>query len=219
MAELRRARWGPAASCGRGRCRRRIPCPRSTIGRRGSSAVYDLFGNAKTALKFSVNKYMRQYSSNYLYPYSPIGQNPEVRQWRDCDFIPGTATCSAQVLPTNRDDIAQDNEIGPTSNLRFGQAAERRVDPNMQREYDWDYSVNVQHELFPRISVSAGWYTTRSYDAQRPFNTLRSFSDYASFTTTNPLDGTPITLFNLDRVEARHRGHCRHQFGRQPPPV
>jgi hypothetical protein len=163
------------------------------------SAVYDLFGNAKTALKFSVNKYMRQYSSNYLYPYSPIGQNPEVRQWRDCDLIPGTATCSAQVLPTNRDDIAQDNEIGPTSNLRFGQAAERRVDPDMQREYDWDFSVGVQHELFPRIAVSAGWYTTRSYDAQRPYNTLRSFSDYAPFTTTNPLDGTPITLFNLDR--------------------
>ena len=137
-------------------------------------------------------------SSNYLYPYSPIGQTPETRKWRDCDLIPGTATCSAQVLATNRDDIAQDNEIGPTSNLRFGQAADRRVDPDMQREYDWDYSVGVQHELFPRISVSAGWYTTRSYDAQRPYNTLRSFSDYTPFTTTNPLDGTPITLFNLN---------------------
>ena len=162
------------------------------------SAVYDLFGDAKTALKFSVNKYMRQLASNYFYPLSPITQSTETRNWFDCDLTPGTSTCSGRVLPTNRDDIAQDNEIGPSANLRFGLAADRRVDPDIQREYDWDYSVGVQHELLPRIAVSAGWYYARNYNAQRTENTLLSPSDYVPVTTTNPLDGSPLTVFNLD---------------------
>jgi len=162
------------------------------------SAVYDLFGNAKTALKFSADRYLRQYASNYFYPYSPITQATETRNWFDCDFNPGTSTCSGRVLPTNRDDIAQDNEIGPSLNRRFGLAADRRVDPDLQREYNWDYSVGVQHELVPRVSVTANYYYSRSFDVQRSRNAVRSVSDYTPFTTTNPLDGTPITIFNLN---------------------
>ena len=30
--------------------------------------------------------------------------------------------CSGMVLPTNGDDIAQENEIGPSNNLKFGLA-------------------------------------------------------------------------------------------------
>jgi hypothetical protein len=161
------------------------------------SAVYDLFGNAKTALKFSADKYLRQYASNYYYPYSPITQATETRNWFDCDLIPGTSTCSGRGLPTNRDEIAQDNEIGPSTNRRFGLAADRRADPDLKREYNWDYSVGVQHELLPRVSVTGGWYYSRSYNAQRSRNVLRSLSDYVPFTTTNPLDGSPITIYNL----------------------
>lgn len=162
------------------------------------SAVYDLFGNAKTALKFSADKYLRQYASNYYYPYSPIQQTTDLRNWFDADLIPGTSTRSGRVLPTNGDDIAQDNEIGPSPNRRFGLAAERRVESDLQREYNWDYSVGVQHELLPRVSVSGGWYYSRSYDVQRSRNALRSVSDYVPFTTTNPLDGSPITVYNLN---------------------
>jgi hypothetical protein len=162
------------------------------------SAVYDLFGNAKTALKVSANKYLRQYASNYFYPYSPVSQTNDTRNWFDCDLIPGTSTCSALSLSTNRDDIAQDNELGPSQNRLFGLVADRRADPNLKREYDWDYSVGVQHELMPRISITAGYYYNRNYNAQRSRNTLRSLSDYTSFTTANPLDGSPITIFNLN---------------------
>jgi hypothetical protein len=162
------------------------------------SAVYDLFGNAKTALKVSANKYLRQLASNYYYPYSPVSQSNDTRNWFDCDFIPGTSTCSGRALATNGDDIAQDNELGPSQNRLFGLVADRRADPNLKREYNWDYSVGVQQELLPRVSVSAGWYYSRSYNAQRSRNALRSLSDYAPFTTTNPLDGAPITVYNLN---------------------
>ena len=35
------------------------------------SATYDLFGDARTALKFSMNKYMRPYASGHAERYSP----------------------------------------------------------------------------------------------------------------------------------------------------
>ncbi len=165
------------------------------------SAVYDLLGNAKTALKVSANKYLRQYASNYYYPYSPVSQGLDTRNWFDCDLTPGTSTCSGLALPTNRDDIAQDNELGPSTNRLFGLVADRRADPNLKREYNWDYSVGVQHELLPRVSVSAGWYYSRNYNAQRSKNLLRSLSDYVPFTTTNPLDNTPITIYNLNPLK------------------
>jgi hypothetical protein len=162
------------------------------------SAVYDLFGNAKTALKFSVNRYMRQYAASYYYPYSPISQGTDVRNWFDVDLIPGTSTPSGRVLSTNRDDIAQDNEIGPTTNTRFGLAADRRVDPDIQREYSWDWSAGIQHELFPRVSVMGSWYYTKAYDVQRTRNLLRTVADYIPVPTRNPLTGESMTIFNLN---------------------
>jgi hypothetical protein len=164
------------------------------------SVVYDLFGNAKTALKFSASKYVAQLYTTYFYNYNPISQGNDTRNWFDCALIPGTLTCDpAQAnLPTNHDGIAQDNEIGPSSNRRFGLAADRRVDPNISREYTWDYSAGIQHELLPGVSVSGGWYYTRNYNALRTLNMLRSLSDYTAFQTANPVSGQPLTIYRLD---------------------
>ena len=92
------------------------------------SAVYDLFGNAKTALKFSVNKYLTPLSVFVFNPFAPNSVTPDTRIWFDTDMNPGTATPSGRVLPTNGDNIAQDNEIGPRQNNRFGLAPEQRAD-------------------------------------------------------------------------------------------
>ncbi len=120
------------------------------------SAVYDLFGNARTALKFSANKYLTQL--NIVIHQSVCAQQRHARHavWLDTDFIPGTATPSGQALPTNGDNIAQDNEIGPRQNNRFGLAPEQRADPDLNREYSWDYSASVQHEIVPQPLVHGG---------------------------------------------------------------
>jgi hypothetical protein len=166
------------------------------------SAVYDLFGNAKTALKFSASRYLTQLSAQYFGLYNPLSQGSEQRIWLDTDFNPGTSTSSGRALATNGDGIPQDNEIGPSTNARFGLAADQRAEAGLKREYSWDYSVGVQHELFPRLSVSAGWYRTRSYDAQRTINALRVLSNYAAFQTASPLNnGEQITLYRLDPLQ------------------
>ncbi len=52
----------------------------------------------------------------------------------------------------------QYNEVAAgTSN--FGQCrGNTRPDPDLKRGYNWEYSVSVQHELMPKVSVTAGYY-------------------------------------------------------------
>jgi hypothetical protein len=166
------------------------------------SAVYDLFGNAKTALKISAGKYLNGvYADTQVLRYSPVPANVltnfDRRNWFDCDVNSGTSTCSGRTLPTNGDGIAQDNEIGPTSNRSFGFAVTRRADPNLKRPNDWDYTVGVQHQLAPRVAVSATWYLNKFYNLEGSTNTIVALADFSPFTVANPLGGDRITVYKL----------------------
>ena len=130
--------------------------------------------------------------------FNPISSTGDTRTWLDCNLVPGTSTCSSTILPTNGDNIAQDNEIGPSNNPLFGSAVAAVPDPNLKREYTWDWSASAQHEIAPGVSVLVGWYTTRSYNTQATINSAVTLSSYLSIPTVNPVSGQPVTIFNLD---------------------
>ena len=94
----------------------------------------------------------------------------DTRNWRDCDYVPGTSRCSGLALPTNGDDIAQDNEIGPSNNALFGTAPNRRFDPDTKRPYDIEYSLGVEREVARGLSVGVTWIRRDSYDLQQTIN-------------------------------------------------
>jgi len=165
------------------------------------SAVYDLNGDAKTAIKGAINKYNRNYTTDFVNRYNPLVLQSDTRNWADCDYVPGTSTCSTLALPTNRDGIAQNNEIGPSNNANFGLAPARHPDPNIERPYDLEYSVAVDRQLFPGVSVTGAWYRRETYDLEQQTNTLVNVSDYAAFTTPSPLNGEPVTIYNLNRAK------------------
>jgi carboxypeptidase family protein len=162
-------------------------------------AVYDLRGDAKTALKFSASKYMAWRATDLATRYNPLLQVSDRRNWFDCNLMPGTSNCSTQALPTNGDGIAQSNEIGPSSNANFGVSAGRRPDPNLQRAFNVEYTASVQHQLLPGVSVNGAWYRRRFANVEGQFNALvNPASDYTAFQTTNPLTGAAMTVFNLN---------------------
>jgi hypothetical protein len=163
------------------------------------SAVYDLTGDAKTAVKASINKYNRAYTTDFVNRYDPLVLQSDTRNWSDCDFLAGTSTCSKNVLPTNGDGIAQDNEIGPSNNKNLGIVATRRPDPNLKRPYDIEYTLSVVRQVLPGVSVTGAWYRRDTYDVEQQINTLVNVSDYASFTTASPVNGEPVTVYNLNR--------------------
>ena len=81
-------------------------------------ASCDLFGDGKTAIKGSVSKYVSKFATDNVNAYSPMFLASDSRTWNDL----------------NRDDIAQDNEIGPSNNNAFGIRQSRNPDPNLKRE-------------------------------------------------------------------------------------
>jgi hypothetical protein len=79
-----------------------------------------------------------------------------------------------------------------------------RPDPALPRGYNWEYSAVVQHELFPRVSVTAGYYRRDFYNLQVNDNLNLAATDWNTpFTvptptdTRLPLSGQPIQLYSL----------------------
>ena len=194
------------------------------------SVVYDLFGDARTALKFSVNKYVKPFASSYGRRYHPIRTVGDTRDWFDCALDPaihttGVVQCataaqltagglSAAYLDTNGDNIAQDHEIGLLNNSAIFSGgiptAGRRPDPDLQREYNVEWSAGLQHEIAPRVSVTVAYYRRVFYDIEGTDNILvancdpRTASvgvncgDWIPFTVTSPVDRSTFLVFNRD---------------------
>ena len=160
--------------------------------------VYDLTGDARTALKATINRYNRNFTTDLAARYDPLFLQNDTRNWSDCDYLPGTSRCSGLALATNGDNIAQDNEIGPSSNRTFGAAPNRTFDPDSKRPYDLEYTVGVEREVAAGVSVAATWFKRESYNFQQTINRLVDASDFSPFVVPNPLTGEPLTIYNLN---------------------
>lgn len=161
--------------------------------------AYDLTGDAKTALKFSYARYYASVTNQYS-SYRPLSAQTDQRNWSDCAYLPGTSTCDPALIgaPGYHDDIAQDNEIGPSSNSNFGLIPVKRKDPNLARPYNTEYNVAVDRQLFPNLSVSAAWFRRDTYNQAKSDNLLVDPTDYTAIVTTNPLTNQSITIYNLN---------------------
>jgi hypothetical protein len=147
---------------------------------------YDLFGNAKTALKGTVNRYMAGQGLSFAQRYNPLYITSDTRTWND----------------PNGDNIAQDNEIGQTNDKSFGlPILQRRPDANIKREYDIEYTAAVQHELVRGISVTAAWYRRDTHNMTKTTPTQFAASDYTIVNIANPLDGSIIPIYNLNPLK------------------
>jgi hypothetical protein len=150
-------------------------------------AAYDVFGNARTALKFGANRYFYQMTTSFPGKYNPQAFATSTLPWRDA----------------NGDDIAQNSEISFTNlPTNFGTRSLNAVDPDIRRTYSNEVSVQVQQELVPRVSVSVGWFHRRFHDLTASHNLLLSPSDWTPVQVVSPLNGEAITVYNLNRAKA-----------------
>jgi len=159
-----------------------LPCFGTEIAPRVGMAL-DLFGDGRTAIKGGVYKYNNSPYLSLTQAYSPLNQPADRRTWRD----------------TNGDDIAQDTEIGPSNNLNFlTSKPNRRPDPNLKRPFVREYTVGIQHQIFPGVALAGAWDFRQFRNLIVTRNALAGLSDYAPFTINNPLDNTPLTVFRLN---------------------
>ena len=189
------------------------------------SVAYDLFGTGKTALKASWSKYYAQSRTAFAALYAKAGLVNETRNWFDADLIAGTSTRSGVVKATDNDGIAQDSEIGPTSQANFGTRAERFYDPDIKRASNIEFTAGVNHELMPRFAVGAFYYRRNFQNLTSADRFQISDADYTSFTAPVPsvandptlaglIDPSEIlTIYNLNTAKRGVFGDIRDRNG------
>lgn len=177
-----------------------LPCWNDWTVRGGAS--YDLFGTGKTALKMSVGKFLGQQALGLATSTNPLAGQSDTRAWTDADRN-GTIFDAAGNV--------QFNELGVTSNNNFGipGLGTTQFDPALPRPTNWEESVSVQHALFPRVSVTAGYYHRSFQHIQYTKNTLIDpVADYQLFNIPGPTNpnlpgggGGTIPVYNLNPLK------------------
>jgi len=147
---------------------------------------YDPFGNATTAIKATFNKYVAGQTLGFAQRYNPLQLQSDTRTWSDL----------------NSNNLAEDNEIGASNNVAFGQPLlQRRPDPEIKREYDLEYSASVQHQLLRGVSVNAAYYRRGVHNMVATTPTQFSRSDYTVVNIVSPVDGSVIPVYNLSSAK------------------
>ncbi len=156
--------------------------------------VYDLFGNAKTAVKFGMNRYNETRTTFFANRYNPLQSLSQTLSWTDL----------------NRDDIAQGERgcvyLTPGCEINFAQlpatfgtARLNQVDPDFKRTYNIETTAGIQHELLPRISVSANWYRRSFHNLRVTDNLLRTMDSYQPYDLFHPMTGQPFRVWDVKR--------------------
>jgi hypothetical protein len=147
--------------------------------------AYDLFGNGRTALKASINRYNVQ--GLFLNDQNPARANVTMqRSWTDPngDFI-------IQGDPFNPE---LNGELGPSQNRNFGrEIIPYNFDPDFAfgfgvRPYNWETSVSAQHELMSGVSVNVSYHRRTYGNFQVNDNLLVSPLDYSPYRVQAPAD-------------------------------
>ena len=120
----------------------------------------------------------------------------EYRSWDDLD---GNRSI---VGPDGR---VQYEEVGASPNENFGTANDVINLDLDDREGNWEYNASIQHEVFPGISASFGWYRRNYHNMWHRDNRLQGPDDFHPFEITGPMDdrlgqwsGQALTLYNLN---------------------
>ena len=142
--------------------------------------AFDLFGDARTALKFSASRYIVGEGVGFADSVNPLEFN---------------GRASAPWSDANGDHVPDPGEVGPLSNPNFATAATNVAADDAIREgwgvrqYNWEFSTGVQHQLMDGLSVDIA-YVSRFYRNFFVTDLVDVLPEhYSEYCVTAPTDG------------------------------
>jgi hypothetical protein len=170
-------------------------------------ASYDIFGDGRTAIKASIGRYLGVNAVDVANANNPLitSVNSVTRTWADtnADYVPDCNLASPLA----------NGECGPYSNENFGKLNANATvwgDDVIRgfgaRDYLWDVSTEVQHQLTQGLSVTAGYYRNWAGNFRVTDNLAVGPENYDPYCITAPTDarlpgggGYPVCgLFDLN---------------------
>ncbi|HEV8209527.1 MAG TPA: carboxypeptidase regulatory-like domain-containing protein [Vicinamibacterales bacterium] len=150
--------------------------------------AYDVFGNGKTAIKTTFSRYVASQTVGFASQFNPLGGTVTGAGFS------GTGADTRVWTDPNGDKIVQLSELGPTGNPLFGTtflATTPAADVAkgwFHRGNNWEYSASVQHELMPRVAVSASYFRRWFGNFTHTDALGVGPSDYSPYCITAPTD-------------------------------
>jgi hypothetical protein len=151
-------------------------------------AAYDIFGDGRTAVKFSIGRYVNKSVVEIANANNPIvaSVNQVARSWTDTNgnYVPD---CDL----ANR---GASGECGPLQNQNFGNpvVTTRFADDVLNgfgvRPYNWDMSAEVQRQIGRTMSATVGYYRNWYGNFRVTDNLAVEPSDFSSYCVTSPSD-------------------------------
>ncbi len=151
-------------------------------------AAYNLFGNGRTALKASLGRYVGRTTTDIAGANNPVNTsvNTVNRAWNDTNrnYIPD---CNLRNFAANGEcDAIQNSNFGKTNiTTRYSDEALKGWG---RRDYHWDSSVELQHQLGASMSVSAGYYRNWYGNFLVTDNLSVAPSDFSPYSVVAPAD-------------------------------
>ena len=155
-------------------------------------AVYDLFGNGKTAVKVAAGRYISAGDPTVGNVFGALA-NTVTRSWTDANsnFSPD---CDLLNLQSQDLRATGGDFCGIVSDLRFGQAIPTtNNDPEtkagwFKRPYNWEFSAGVQQQLSPRVGLDVSYFRRLFGNFTATDNRLVTGADFSPFSVTAPTD-------------------------------
>jgi hypothetical protein len=150
--------------------------------------AYDLFGNGRTAVKMTLGRYNDVTATVVPRANNPIetSVNSVTRTWTDADrdYEPD---CDLTNSLAN-------GECSQINNLNFGRPnITTTYSPEVMqgwgvRNYSWDVSVELQHQLTDRMALTGGYFHNVAGNFQVTDNLVLTPADFSPYCITAPTD-------------------------------
>ena len=148
--------------------------------------AYDITGKGKSVLRASYSRFYRIEGTELADSVNPSILSSQTYLWS------GQMTNG---IPSGF--------ISPANLVSSSGGVYTKIDPNLKHPYSDEVTVGWQQQLFSNFSVGAQYFFRDNKNQIGQINTTRTASDYTPITTlagapiTNPLTGSPLTLYNL----------------------
>jgi hypothetical protein len=148
-------------------------------------AAYDVTGTGSTAVKGHVGLYVDSAGTALPERYNPMLFSVDTRTWNDL----------------NLDDIAQENELGPSTNRAFGQRSSRNMDPDLLRPYQLVWNVALNHELLSNLGLAVTYTQRNFYRLNLLRNLAIPLDEYTLYTVPDPRGtGEMLPVHSINRA-------------------